>query len=61
MADTDRHTGIEGDQIKDHTIEPSEFKTVNDVKIPKRWQLLAFDKNNNKMKWFYNFGNRIMR
>lgn len=61
MADADRHTGIHGDQIKDHTIRPEEFDTTDQIKTPKRWQLLAFDLDNDKMKWFYNFGNRIMR
>lgn len=61
MSDPDRRTGIQGDQIEDHTIQPSEFKTVDSVKDPKRWQILMWDKTNQMMKWFYTFGNRIMR
>lgn len=61
MAETDRRTGIDGDQITDHTIEPSEFKTENDVKDPQNWQILMWNKALQKMKWFYTFGNRIFR
>ena len=61
MADTDRRTGIDGDQISDHTITPSEIKTVNDVADPNRWQVLAWDKTLQKMKWIYNFGNQILK
>lgn len=61
MADQDRRTTIDGDQITDHTLEPSEFKTVNNVENPERWQILMWDKSNQLMKWFYLFGNRIMR
>lgn len=61
MTDPDRRTGIDGDQITDHTIEPSELKTVDDIKTPKRWQILLYDTVAGKMKWFYQFGNRIFR
>lgn len=60
MSD-DRATGIEGDQIQDHTIKPSELDTVDSVNTPKRWQQLVFDFTNDKMKWMYMFGNRIFR
>ena len=60
MSDPDRNTGIEGDQIRDHTIRPSELATVGDIKTPKKWQTLIFDFANDKMKWVYNFGNRII-
>lgn len=61
MSEQDRRTGIDGDQISDHSIEPSEFNTVDSIKDPQRWQILMWDKLNQKMKWFYTFGNRIMR
>jgi len=57
----DRRTGIDGDQITDHTIEPRELKTVGDINDPQSWQILMWDKVNQTMKWFYTFGNRIMR
>lgn len=61
MSGQDRRTGIDGDQITDHSIEPREFSTVDSVKDPQRWQILMWDKLSQKMKWFYTFGNRIMR
>ena len=61
MSSTDRRTGIEGDQIKDHTLQPSEFMTEEDIKDPQNWQILMWNKVQQKMKWFYTFGNRIMR
>lgn len=61
MADEDRRTGIEGDQIKDHTVRPEELQTVDDVKTPGRWQVLLYDVAQSKMRWFYTFGNRIMK
>jgi len=61
MTETDRYTGISGDQIKDHSINPSEFNTTGNIKTPKKWQLLAFDLVNDKMKWVYNIGNKIFK
>lgn len=58
---SDRRTTIDGDQITDNTITPDEFDTVNQVTDPNNWQLLMWDKVNQKMKWFYSFGNRILR
>jgi len=53
MAENDRRTTIDGDQIRQHTIRPEEFQTVDDVKTPKKWQILMFDTVSDKMKWFY--------
>jgi len=61
MADNDRRTTIDGDQITDHSIKPRELDTVNEIKDPQRWQLLMWDKVSQKMKWFYIFGNRILK
>jgi hypothetical protein len=61
MAENDRRTTIDGDQITDHTISPEEFKTVDDIKTPKRWQVLLYDAIAGKMKWFYTFGNKVMK
>jgi len=49
----DRRTSIDGDQITNHTITPDEFNTVDSVTDPKAWQILMWDKVNQKMKWFY--------
>jgi len=61
MAENDRRTGIDGDQITDHTIEPSELKTEGDIDDPQNWQILMWNKSQQMMKWFYSFGNRIFR
>ena len=61
MPDTDRRTGIQGDQIQDHTIQPSELKTVDDIKVPGRWQVLLYDYVAGKMRWFYTFGNKVIQ
>jgi len=58
MADPDRRTTIDGDQITDNTVTPSEFKTSNN---PARWKALLFDELNDIMKWSYIFGNRILK
>lgn len=59
--ESDRRTTIDGDQIRQHTIRPEEFQTVDEVNTPESWQILMFDKLAGKMKWFYTFGNRIMK
>lgn len=61
MAETDRRTTIFGDQIEDHTVTSQELDTLGAVDDPSNWQILMWDKINQKMKWFYSFGNRIMR
>ena len=62
MADEiDRTTGIFGDQIKDFSISPREFNTIGQEVKPKGWQMLGFDFANDKMKWFYLIGNKILR
>lgn len=57
----DRGTKIFNDQIANHTLTPDEFDTIDEVKDPSNWQMLMWDKANQKMKWFYSFGNKILK
>ena len=53
MANTDRKTGIQGDQIQDGTIRPREFDTVDQTvpQNPTDSYILSWNELENKMDW----------
>lgn len=58
MADPDRRTGIQGDQIVDHTVTASELEPIV---APLGFQMLQFDAVADKMVWAYLIPARICR
>ncbi len=58
MASTDNRRTVDADDIKDGTITPTEFDTVN---TPKNRQNLQFDSNSGKMKWRWSIFGRFFR
>lgn len=58
MAETDRHTSIDGDQITDHTVTPTEIQYEG---TPSKFKMLIYNSDTEKFKWFHFIRGKIFQ
>jgi len=58
MADPDRRTTIDGDQIADHTVTPHEMEVEG---TPSKFKMMIYNSDTEKFKWFHFIRGRLFQ